>query len=390
MGGGSGWFAGVAERDVTPPLGTAMTGYDERPGPATEVLDPLLVRALALGTNRRDAVVLVSSDLLALDRALVAEVRDELREDVAPERLLLSQSHTHSGPATIDLAGMGRPDPRYCRDVVDAIASAVREALSSLRPAGVCAARTEAAIGVNRRLATSGGVVLASNPEGPYDRTVAVLALASSEGSPSACWFSHGVHPTTLPGSSTAITAEWPGAACRAISERLGCAALFAQAAAGDVEPRERGSVEATSRLGGEVAEAVVAAWDEALPVGPPPARALLERVVLPTESGSELELELHALRVGSFGIVGMCAEPFARLGTAIASASPFRVTAVLGYTNGCVGYLGDEQAYAGPPGSRGYEIDVAPRHYRQGPFDAGAPRRVVAAATDLLRRVRA
>src|SRR5438270_11718342 len=59
------WLAGTAAFDVTPPLGIEMTGYANRPGPASDVHDPLWVRALALSDGVR-RVALVSLDLLGL------------------------------------------------------------------------------------------------------------------------------------------------------------------------------------------------------------------------------------------------------------------------------------------------------------------------------------
>lgn len=64
--------------------------------------------------------------------------------------------------------------------------------------------------------------------------------------------------------------------------------------------------------------------------------------------------LEVHGLRIGPLGFVGVPLEPFIELGRAIADASPFAQTFVSGYTNGYRNYLPTVGEW--PRG--GYEVD--------------------------------
>src|SRR4051794_8614351 len=111
----AGWRAGAAGLTITPPLGVALTGYGNRPGPAQEVCDPLSARALVLGDGQR-SVALLSLDLLGLDTELVDRIRAGVTAGcgVAPEGLLINCSHTHAGPATQTLRGLGARDENYC------------------------------------------------------------------------------------------------------------------------------------------------------------------------------------------------------------------------------------------------------------------------------------
>ena len=47
----SGFMAGVAVRDITPPPGVPMWGYSDRKGPSTGTLDPLHARSVVLKTG---------------------------------------------------------------------------------------------------------------------------------------------------------------------------------------------------------------------------------------------------------------------------------------------------------------------------------------------------
>jgi len=82
-------------------------------------------------------------------------------------------------------------------------------------------------------------------------------------------------------------------------------------------------------------------------------------------------------MRLGQ-ALLSMPAEPFAEIGVAIKTSSPFATTLVSGYSNGMAGYLPVAEAY--PEG--GYEIWVTP-------FAPEAANLVIAASLDLLAQLR-
>jgi hypothetical protein len=97
------------------------------------------------------------------------------------------------------------------------------------------------------------------------------------------------------------------------------------------------------------------------------------------TDGRSTVEVELQAIRVGQAALLGAPMEVFNALGAAVAKGSPFPWTAVSGYSNGSTGYLPTAEAF----GPGGYEVEMA------SPYAPEAGERFVAAATDLLRRLR-
>src|SRR5512140_2750769 len=103
---------GTAQLEITPEVGIDLAGFAIRPQPSTEILDPLWVRALYL-EDGPERLLWLHSDLLALEQALADRWRHQLEAEsgVPWSRVLISTTHTHSGPATIQLTGCGEVRP---------------------------------------------------------------------------------------------------------------------------------------------------------------------------------------------------------------------------------------------------------------------------------------
>src|SRR5439155_6590730 len=65
---------------------------------------------------------------------------------------------------------------------------------------------------------------------------------------------------------------------------------------------------------------------------------------------------EVQVVGLGDAAIVGTSGETFVAIGQAIQAASAFADTVVLGYSNGCLGYIPTARAFA----EGGYEVDTA------------------------------
>lgn len=71
------------------------------------------------------------------------------------------------------------------------------------------------------------------------------------------------------------------------------------------------------------------------------------QKLVAAGERQVTKEIELWAFRLNDFGIVSISAEPLAELGLEIKRRSPLPHTMVLGYSNGCIGYIPPPEAFA-------------------------------------------
>ena len=435
--------AGVAEVNVTPPVGCHLTGFGNRWHGSTGVHDDLFVKALLLDDGERK-VAIVTSDNLGLAPDTVSEIRRQARErlGIPPDGLMLNSSHTHSGPSTLSLRYMAPRDDAYVDSFVRQTVGAITWASQNMVEVKWGVAREPVQVGVNRReMTTDRGMILGKNPTGPVTPHVDVLRLDRLDGSPLAVLFSHAAHPVSQGGNNYLISADYPGYAMRAVKALMGesVAALFAQGCCGNINSLEVGaSWDVTRRLGTILGAAVVKCAEgietrqggrlaalsqvirmplerqpsvaaaqadlaaartalEALMRGQPnpaqtrTARHNVEvaegRLQLASEGDRErtVNFELHAIALDDLAFFGMPGEVFVDYAQHIDRQSPFAHNFVFGYTNGCLGYV--PAAYAYPEG--GYEVNSSFRVWRLLRFDPSSDPLLRTSALDLLRRLK-
>jgi hypothetical protein len=256
---------------------------------------------LSDGTRR---IAIVALDLLGLDPDLVEAIRDgvEATVGVPREGLLLNCSHTHAGPATMVLRGLGERDPAYEAVLVCTVIGAVEMAADRLQPARLAYGSAAAPVGINRRQRLSDGrMTIGENPQGTYDPTVFVLRVDGAGPRcarcprPLAVLFSHATHPVVLGNENTGISADLPGPAADVLTgARVGGAAsvvpLFLQGCCGDINPCRRGSQEEIRSLGTMLGAAAVIGAESAVPMEALPLGAAREVLHLPQHCPSEAE----------------------------------------------------------------------------------------------------
>lgn len=214
--------AGAARIDVTP-------DPDELPDRFLGVADPIHVRSLVVDDGRSRAV-LISVDVIGISTELWLEVgrRVEAETGIAPDRLLLFASHTHSVPDTL---GPG---------FVPAIVTSVRQAVAALRPATLAVGTGACHINVNRTFfdPQTHRWREGRNDEGPSDKTVTVLSFTGLDGRPIAVLYHYAVH-AVVTGLLDLISADIPGAASAHLEQALGdgVVALWSSGCAGDQNP---------------------------------------------------------------------------------------------------------------------------------------------------------
>ncbi|MCS6949813.1 MAG: neutral/alkaline non-lysosomal ceramidase N-terminal domain-containing protein [Armatimonadota bacterium] len=404
--------AAVCEANITPPVGVWLAGYAGRPSGCLGVHDELYARALVLEDGISLAAI-VSLDLVALDFDLVATIRDGVSRKVGipPERLLLNCSHTHSGPVTRTFRAMGERDDLYCDVMARKVIGAVQQAADMLEPASLYWGRASVQIGVNRRERRDGQTVLGQNPNRPVQPYVDVLRVEREGGAPLATLFAHATHPVVLGSQNLWISADFPGMACEFL-RRVGMGVpMFLQGCAGDINPLLRGPFAQARKAGETLGASVVVASHLAEPVegiplsgtlrtvdlpylfpSPEEAQQHLQRaeaelkqaeekgeplhvlmwhrdmlrwaqdLVLTVEKGEpkSLPLEIQLLRLGDVHLLAFPAEMFVQYALDFVRQSPHQPTIVLGYTNGCWGYIPAAADY--PFG--GYEVEMAYRYY--------------------------
>lgn len=263
------WKAGLADVKITPQESVWMSGYGNRTTPSQGVAQDLHAKALALEDPEGRRAVIVTTDLIGLSRGVAERIAARAHEQyqLSRERLLLTSSHAHTGPAIAgNLPLMQPPTPelkagmaRYTRYLEDQAVAAIGAALDDLAPAKLSYHIGAAGFAMNRRERTPEGTVkLGDNPGGLVDHDVPVLRVESPDGKLRAVLVSYAAHNTTLTGRHMEIHGDYAGEFQAAFEkDHAGAKALFMIGCAGDANPGTRGTVEAAQDHGRELADAV-------------------------------------------------------------------------------------------------------------------------------------
>jgi hypothetical protein len=228
---------GIGKSTITPPVGVSLAGFGHRDHSAEGVLDDLEIRAfwfeLDAGSSDAapNAACIITADLIGFDASLTADLRAAIGQEhgLPPERILLSASHTHSGPQVCgNMLGVGTLDPAVIAAIRQRILAAVRSARAATGPVTLHAGRGLCeGYAVNRRLIHDGQVLFAPNPIGRRDDEVLTIICRDAQSDAiRAVLFRYSCHPTTM--GDYRITADYPGAARRHVEQALGSGAVAA------------------------------------------------------------------------------------------------------------------------------------------------------------------
>ena len=232
--------AGVAEVNITPPIGIRQVGFEEREGrPSIGIHDELYAKALVLKSGR-ERTVIVSTDTVGLDAKLTSRIKGLIHRQTGIKDVLLCASHTHCGPLIGPVWHMPNAgkDYRYidsfCRKIVGAVCIASRNMAAVRIKSGVGCVK----IGVNRRPIDRDGKVriIGANPRGPIDTDVPILVLEEENGKTMALLLTYACHAISAY-ASFYISADYPGYTQRLIENKLGGLTFFTQGAGADINP---------------------------------------------------------------------------------------------------------------------------------------------------------
>lgn len=401
--------AGSARANITPPVGTPMAGFGARKDVSRGIHDELYAKALVV-TDDSESAVIITADLIGLSAETVAHVRKKIEDSTGvPSRsILVSASHTHSGPAVVKgYGGFGLAAEHYRETLIDQLAGAAISAWNRRTPARLGWGAIDLyGVGVNRRNAA--GV--------PVDPSVGVLKVAATDGSSTVIFTNYTCHPVTLGPDNLLVSADYPGYAVRLIERIYGerTTAMFANGAAGDIntghsadlsalgyhipgrtferaqslgtrlagavltgteciELEERSTIRSLARVvaleAGELPDLTAARGDlekkrerlraletsQASEADLTKARVdelyaslLVDRIEESKneEVGSAIEIELQGIRLGTTVLLAIPVELFVEIGLRVKKASQNLRVCICGYSNGSYGYLPSKAAF--------------------------------------------
>ena len=286
-----GWKAGIAKTVITPEEQIWMAGYAARNQPANGKIHDLWAKALALEDSLGNRSVLVTLDLLGLPKPMSDRICERLKSELnlSRERIVLSASHTHSGPVIAEsLADIYPLDidsdkgiSRYAALLESKIVRLVSDAFQTMSSAALYAQNGVTRFQVNRRNNSEGSLLQQTELKGPNDYAVPVIKVTDRQGNIRAIVFGYACHATTLDGYEWC--GDYPGFAQIEL-ERLypGAVALFFAGAGADQNPMPRRTVPLAKQHGLTLAVAVDRVLQEQMKNLPPTLLATYKEVDLP------------------------------------------------------------------------------------------------------------
>lgn len=333
--------AGVAQIDITPPIGGLMYGYGARGTNVSKgVHDRLFAGALVLDDGSTKLAI-VTMDMGQIKKENTENIKVMVREHTDIEHIILVASHTHSGsanPWTQELE----------RKIAEAIIEADRHRISARIGVSVGEVRE----GHNRRMiCTDGSLVMFWEnrdriPTSPVDYQLGVIRIEGSDG-PIATLINFTCHPVVAGPENLLISADYPGAMKRMLGDEIGGQVMFLQGAAGNINPfwdktpPDQGAFEQIEKMGRAIADEALQISRRIIDYEKMP-RISFKNEVIPLASRLDtvsaerkIQAEINTVLIGEdLAMATFPGEFFVEHGLALKERSPFKYTFFIGYCN--------------------------------------------------------
>ncbi len=412
--------AGFIKKKITPPAGIDMTGFVGRHNPSEGIYDDLYVRVIYL--ENENQTVIISADVIGFDLFTTNDLQNAIcqRTGIPAANVIISATHTHSGPATMYLQSCGRIDPNYLlwlkKVIVESTFESVYEAVSvNLFHSSV----DVSGLTYNRHRVLEDGTVSLKmedgqkvKNEGPVDDKLSVISFVNDKSDVIGCITHFTCHPVVLGRDNTNISGDYPGILSKMIEKELGdkSISLFINGACGNINPVFHNTVyQDAQKMAGRLKDAAmnllnskgefispgfrVSTMGVKLPLKPAPTKEQLEeeeqnwikkaegkdlshldRMIIHAmiswttitkglidrkQTINEIPVFIQQLQFDNLILAAVPGEIFVEYALDLQSQSG-RKLLVAGYTNGTAGYFPDGKAYE----EGGYAVEESYKYY--------------------------
>lgn len=268
--GNNQWQVGVAKVAITPKKPIWMAGYAKRNKPSQGVVHDLWAKAIIILPSDNLPRILVTLDICGLDRHVSNRITNALEKQYGLEhdRIVLSFSHTHTGPVVGNclevMYDMNEEQAKVVADYTEflfkTILDLVGQAFEQIKPASVAWGIGRANFAVNRSENLEKEVTFNRerlNLNGSVDHDVPVLSVRDLQGELMAIIYGYACHCTVL--DIYQLTGDYAGFANIALEKQYpGAVAMFVAGCGADQNPIPRGDVTLAQKYGEELAQAVM------------------------------------------------------------------------------------------------------------------------------------
>lgn len=357
---------GVATADITPPIGVMLWGYGPRP--SESVGHPLRAEALAC-ESATGGWILIGADLGGFSWPLTNRLRTDVaqRTGLPSEAVMLTATHTHSGPHVTDALWCERSEleSAYFRTLRDQLADVADRAWRARFPGTLLYAQTAAPeLASNRRIQKADGTWsnewndLAGRHTGYYDPAVDLVGVRREDGAIDILLVNFGCHPVCFGSQNRAISGDYVSFLKDDLeTEGDARTVLFTVSGHANVDPRDCVQVkpEVVRKMGERLAGIVRRALPSLAPVGGGGAAAVHESwqfnttwelggqmtIYFPHAAcGAPVSTAVSVLAAGSLVLLGLPGETVSEYRAKCRLRSPFAHTLLVSLANDFIGYL--------------------------------------------------
>ncbi len=347
--------AAAGKIEITPKTPVYLAGYGI--GRKSEgVHDPISARCLVLQVGG-ERIAFVSVDVIGLFRGDIQKIRAQIHS-VKPEQVIVSATHTHSGPDTLgqwgpnlQVSGVDKP---WLADTFTRIAALVDKTASELKPARLFCGTTTSTPPVSKNIRAARIL----------DPQMGVLNVTHLDGTAVATVVNFACHPEIL--NTHFLTADFPNWLYKTVEEKTGGVCLYLNGAQGgmvtadfDESTTPKGkNWAAAERIGTQLGECALALLPALAPLVPealnvqqktftvpldnPRFVALVKLKVFPPDlmKGSSIETEVHRITLGDLEMLTLPGEALPNIGLYLKRKMTGPHKFLLGLTGDELGYI--------------------------------------------------
>jgi len=232
-------LAGIAEIDISPPVGHPLAGYQARElKQYTDIQSRCYGRALTLAQDSR-RITILAADLLTIHRSVAKAILDKAQ--LSADEVYFTASHTHGGPGGyvdrfLEEIVLGKYNAKYVDDLTTKLAELIKRSRRELVQVEVGILKTDASRLIINRI---------DKRMQAYGKLTALVFREMDEMSadvvkkPLAVLVSFGAHPTIIGRHQYHLSSGYPGALVEQLKQLTGAKlVLFAAGALGDASPK--------------------------------------------------------------------------------------------------------------------------------------------------------
>jgi hypothetical protein len=372
---------------ITPQLPVYLAGYGNNILAET-IHDDLYVTGLVFDDGK-DMSILLNYDLLGLDEDTIKKIKVACSEKsgVKQENIILTCTHTHSGPQTRRMANTPF-DEKYIEFLISKSVALLDDPVDGFTEVDVFHYSTTCDESVNRRVMLPDNTCkmlpenkhLATIADGVVDNEIGILFFVKKDTDiPVAVLVNYAAHPLACQSggsSSLSVTADYPGVIRQHIMEELGADCIFCSGACGDIHPKNfESGFNRVEEMGISIARKVISVFTDAVRNR---SKYMLGECKI-KNSNAEVEvffratpckeerlpfyrdidkvsLNVQFLAIGDICFVGVPGELLVEPGLEIKWHSPFRRTYILYNSTAYISYICHANAFV----AGGYEADTS------------------------------